>query len=108
MNSVEETSDFEKLKMALDEVSSKFGSLEDILEAFGLADMPMAQRYGIMFGCLVFIFTITAVLTLLTLGGSFRRIVEQAETGKSTVEEGYQSRLGRALLLERLLDSRCQ
>jgi hypothetical protein len=99
-------SDFEKLQNAFADLTSKFGSPDNILEAFGLSEMPMAQRYGILFGVLVFVFTVSSVVALLVLGGSFKRIAEQAETGEATLQEGYKSRLGRALLLERLLDSR--
>lgn len=98
--------DFEKLQIAFREISGKFGSVDDLLRAFGLADMPQAQRYGVMFGCIVFLLTITAVLTLLTLGGSFKRIAEQAETGESTLLTAAEARQQRALLLERLLEGR--
>jgi hypothetical protein len=101
-----DSSDFEKLQIAFSEITSKFGSVNNILEAFGLSEMPMAQRYGILFGVLVFTFTVASVVALLVLGGSFERIAEQAETGEATLQEGYKSRLGRALLLERLLDHR--
>jgi hypothetical protein len=103
---VENHSDFAKLQMAFDDLTTKFGSVDNLLEAFGLAGMPTAQRYGIMFGCLVFIFTVGSVLSLLILGGSFKRMAEEAETGTSTIQEGYRFRTGRALLLERLLDAR--
>jgi hypothetical protein len=101
-----DSSDFEKLQMAWRDVSTKFGSVENILEAFGLAGMPVAQRYGIMFGCLVFFITVASVLALLFLGGSFERIAEQTATGKATVETDYKTRLERPMLLERLLDAR--
>jgi hypothetical protein len=98
--------DFEKLQIAFRELSSKFGSVDDILQAFGLAEMPQAQRYGIFFGCIVFTLTITAVIMLLTLGGSFKRIAEQAQTGESTLLTAAEARQQRALLLERLLEGR--
>lgn len=105
-SSAGQSSDFEKLQMAFHDITSKFGSFDNFLEAFGLASMPTAQRYGILFGCLVFIFTVASVLALLVLGGSFKRMAEQATTGEATITEGYRSRLERSLLLERLLDSR--
>ena len=36
--------DFEKLKITLRELSNMFGSVEGVLRAFGLMDMPLAQR----------------------------------------------------------------
>ena len=101
-----ETSDFEKLQLAFNEITAKFGSVEDILEAFGLADMPKAQRYGVLMGCVVFFCTVTAVIALLVFGGSFQRIAEQSQTGEATIESDYKVRQDRPLLLERLLDAR--
>jgi Na+/pantothenate symporter len=101
-----ETGDFEKLQLAFKELTSTFGSMENLLEAFGLADLPSAQRYGIIFGFLVFVGTVTAVLALLTLGGSFERMAEQTKTGSVTIAHDFKARMDRPLLLERLLDSR--
>lgn len=101
-----ETGDFEKLQLAFREIASTFASVDNILEAFGLADLPSAQRYGIIFGCFVFIGTVTAVLALLTLGGSFHRIAEQEKTGSVTISDDFKARMDRPLLMERLLDSR--
>jgi hypothetical protein len=98
--------DFEKLRKAFKEVTAMFGSFDNLLEAFGLADMPQAQRYGIAFGCLVFLLTVIAVLTLLTLGGTFKRLEEQAQTGDATLLSSRDARAQRALLLERLLEGR--
>lgn len=100
------TGDLEKLQLAFREVTQKFGSLDDVLEAFGLAEMPAAQRYGILFGCIVFTVTVSTVLGLLILGGSFKRIAEQAETGEATVLTASEARSKRALLLEQLLEGR--
>jgi hypothetical protein len=101
-----DTSDIEKLKLAFSEITEKFGSLQNILEAFGLAHMPSAQRYGILFGCIVFVVTVCSVLGLLFLGGSFERIAEQAKTGKGTLQADFKSREDRPLLLEHLLEAR--
>jgi hypothetical protein len=101
-----ETGDFEKLQIAFAEITSTFASVDNILEAFGLADLPTAQRYGIIFGICVFIGTVTAVLALLTLGGSFQRMAEQTKTGTVTISDDFKARMDRPLLLERLLDSR--
>ena len=101
-----DTSDFEKLQMAFSEITAKFGSIEDILEAFGLADMPKAQRYGVLMGCIVFFCTVTTVVALLVFGGSFKRLAEQEQTGEATIESDYKVRQDRPLLLERLLDAR--
>mmetsp|Transcript_21313 Transcript_21313/g.59235 ORF Transcript_21313/g.59235 Transcript_21313/m.59235 type:complete len:463 (-) Transcript_21313:1635-3023(-) len=98
--------DMDKLQTAFSELARMFGSVDELLETFGLAHMPTAQRYGILVGFVVFICTVTAVITLLVMGGSIQRIAEQAETGSSTVQEGYKARMGRALLFERLLEAR--
>lgn len=98
--------DLEKLRRAFAEITTKFGSIDDILAAFGLADMPLAQRYGILFGFIVFACTITTVIALLTFGGTFKRIAEQAQTGDATLLTAHDARAQRALLLEELLDSR--
>jgi hypothetical protein len=102
----EDTGDFDKLRKAFTELTAMFGSTDDLLKAFGLADMPQAQRYGIFFGCLVFICTVTAVITLLFLGGTMKRIQEQAETGDATMLSPQAARAQRALLLENLLEGR--
>lgn len=98
-------SDSEKLLQAFQELSVAFGSWNNILEAFGLLNMPTAQRYGIVFGCITFVVTVSTVLGLLTFGGSFRRMAEQAQDGV-TIPHAYTARSERALLLERLLDAR--
>lgn len=100
-----DTSDFEKLTTAVSSLTA-ISSFDDILEAFGLLSLPTAQRYGIMFGMLVFTFTVTAVITLLILGGSFKRIAEQSQTGGATIPDAVTARANRALLLERLLEAR--
>jgi hypothetical protein len=68
--------------------------------------MPTAQRYGILFGSLVFLFTIASVLALLVLGGSFERMADEADTGKNAIQTDYKARQERPLLLERLLGAR--
>ncbi|GKY91302.1 hypothetical protein MPSEU_000102600 [Mayamaea pseudoterrestris] len=101
-----DTDDFEKLRIAFVEITSKFGSIDALLEAMGLSDMPTAQRYGILFGCLVFVSTVSAVVALLIMGGSFQRIKQQAETGETTIVAPHDARSQRPLLLETLLDAR--
>lgn len=101
-----DSSDFEKLQMAFQEITTKFGSVEDILEAFGLAEMPRAQRYGVLMGCVVFTCTVSAVFALLIFGGSFKRMEQQEQTGEATIESNYKARADRPLLLERLLGDR--
>ena len=101
--------DLEKLWAAVSSLTQSFSSVQDLLAAFGLQDLPTAQRYGIMFGVLVFSLTVTAVGTLLVLGGSFRRMKEQAtvgEDGEGAATCAASSRLGRPLLLEHLLEAR--
>lgn len=105
-SNTEVTGDLEKLQKALQQVTASFGSVDSMLEAFGLAHMPSAQRYGILFGFLVFITTISAVLALLVLGGSFKRIAEQTVTGKPTLLTSTEVRKERPLLLETLLEGR--
>ena len=100
-----DASDIEKLQIAFREITSSFGSIESIMESFGLSELPMAQRYGILFGFITFVFTISSVLALLLFGGTFKRIAEQDRTGKPSVESDYRVRLERPLLLERLLSA---
>jgi hypothetical protein len=96
-------SDIDKLKRALSSISSA----NDILAAFGLHDMPAAQKYGILLGCIVFFVTVASVLILLTLGGSWKRIEEQAKSGELvSAPDAITQRKKRALLLERLLENR--
>jgi hypothetical protein len=104
-----EGGDWEKLRQAYREIVTKFGSFEDVLVAFGLSNLPTAQRYGILFGCVVFVTTVLAVCALLFFGGTFRRIAEEEtnnRNGASSVESDYRVRLDRPLLLERLLAAR--
>lgn len=103
---VDETSDFEKLKNAFHTLTGHVSSVDDFLAAFGLTNMPAAQRYGIMFGFLVFTLTICAVVTLLVLGGSFARMTEQMQTGEVTVPDPVTARSYRPLVLEYLLEAR--
>jgi RimJ/RimL family protein N-acetyltransferase len=102
----DQTGDYDKLMAALGDLTGKFGSVQDVLEAFGLADLPLAQRYGILFGFLTFFCTVSAVLLLLVYGGSFRRMAEQADTGHATLAAPHDARAQRPLLLESLLASR--
>jgi len=99
-------SDIDKLKRALSSITS-ISSANDILAAFGLHDMPAAQKYGILLGCIVFFVTVASVLILLTLGGSWKRIEEQAKSGELvSAPDAITQRKKRALLLERLLENR--
>mmetsp|Transcript_18141 Transcript_18141/g.41637 ORF Transcript_18141/g.41637 Transcript_18141/m.41637 type:complete len:470 (+) Transcript_18141:143-1552(+) len=100
-----DASDLEKLQIAFREITSSFGSVESIMESFGLSELPIAQRYGILFGFITFVCTVSTVLALLVFGGTFKRIAEQARTGKPSVESDYRVRLERPLLLERLLSA---
>jgi hypothetical protein len=116
------TTDFEKLQLAWQDFTTKFGSVTNILQAMGLAELPTAQRYGIFFGFLVFVLTISTVLVLLVLGGTWQRILAEQqqqqknnnnnnidnvdENGLVSIQSDFQVRLERPLLLERLLQSR--
>ena len=106
MPHMDETSDFEKLKNAFHTLTGHVASVDDFLAAFGLINMPAAQRYGIFFGFIVFTLTICAVVALLVLGGSFSRMAEQIQTGEVTVPDPVSARAKRSLLLEHLLESR--
>jgi hypothetical protein len=99
-------SDLDKLYTVLHDLLASFGSIDGLLQAFGLHNLPMAHRYGILLGLVVFIGTISAVVLLLIFGGSFDRIKVQAMTGESTILSAGQARRGRALLYEQLLDAR--
>ncbi|MEM1010151.1 MAG: hypothetical protein AAGJ35_14240 [Myxococcota bacterium] len=98
-------SDFDKLAQALGFLGN-VNSVEDVLEIFGLASLPVAHRWGIVVGTIVFLVTVVSVLTLLVLGGSFQRIQEQEQTGEATVPNPVSMRGQRPLLLERLIDAR--
>lgn len=99
-----DSSDLDKLFDALSVLSS-VGSFDDALEVLGIGGLPLAQKNGIIFGCLTFALTISIVMILLIWGGSFKRIAEQAETGAPVVSDAVGERVGRPLLLERLLDA---
>ncbi len=99
-----ELSDIEKLLDALSFITS-IRSTDDVFRVFGLATLPTAQKYGIFFGIATFTVTVITVITLLVLGGSFRRISEQASGEASVIPGSIQERVNRPLLLERLLDS---
>ncbi len=101
-------SDYDKIKQSLSTITSSISSLEDVLSMFGLSDMPRAQRLGIYFGVLTFALTMCAILTLLTLGGTWRRIEQQSRLGgvSACAPDGVSRRRGRALLMDRLLDMR--
>lgn len=101
-----ESDDLDKLKDALRSILASVSSFDNLLAAFGLHDMPRAQKYGILFGVIVFTCTVAAVITLLVLGGSFKRIAEQSGSGEATVPDAVTARSGRPLLLERLLEAR--
>jgi uncharacterized membrane protein len=101
--------DFTKLKLAIVEIVSRFGSVQSILDSLGLSNMPMAQRYGIMFGCLVFMVTISVVVSLLIFGGTFQRIQEQAtefHTRNVSNTPSHDIRSQRPLLFEQLLEGK--
>jgi len=99
------SSDLDKLFAALSALTS-IQSLDDVLASFGLKDLPSAQKYGIIGGCITFALTVTTVIILLVMGGSFQRMAEQAESGESTVPTVVEARIGRPLILERLVEAR--
>ena len=75
-------SDLDKIRRSLGSIGT-ISSFDDLLAAFGLADMPPAHRVGILFGFLTFALTVCAVFALLTLGGSWKRIEAQSRGGPS-------------------------
>ena len=78
-----------------------------LFEAFGLSNLPTAQKYGIFLGILTFTLTVGTVLTLLTLGGSWKRIEIQEKSGEiTTAPDSVVQRKKRALIMERLLENR--
>lgn len=102
----DELSDLDKIRQSLAGITS-IASFDDVLAMFGLLDMPRAQKIGIMFGFVTFVLTVAAVLTLLTLGGTWKRIEQQSKAGASaTAPDSVTQRKRRALLLERLLEGR--
>jgi len=95
----------------LDKLFAAFASLrsaEDIFALFGVGNLPQAQKYGILLGIATFVVTVSSVIGLLFLGGSFKRIADQAEEGgaEPSIPNSIEERLGRPLLLERLLEAR--
>ena len=106
------SSDTEKLWQALSEITSKFQNIETILQTFGLTTLPVAQRYGILFGCITFLATIATVLLLLLLGGTFSRIANESKSqndnGSMDAATSAPSdiRQQRSLLYEQLLEQR--
>eukprot|EP00554_Chaetoceros_debilis_P007007 CAMPEP_0194075286 /NCGR_PEP_ID=MMETSP0149-20130528/2326_1 /TAXON_ID=122233 /ORGANISM="Chaetoceros debilis, Strain MM31A-1" /LENGTH=485 /DNA_ID=CAMNT_0038755723 /DNA_START=45 /DNA_END=1502 /DNA_ORIENTATION=- len=102
-----ETSDLEKAFEALSFVTS-VRSVGDLLVVFGLQNLPTAQKYGILFGCLTFATTVSAVLFLLVKGGSFKRMEEQAHGGYANIPGSIEERVTRPLLLERLLEAQAR
>lgn len=99
------TSDLDKILDALSFLTS-IRNFDDVLAVFGIANLPTAQKYGIIFGCLTFTVTVITVLTLLIMGGSFKRIADQAKHGGSSIPDAIEERVSRPLLLERLLEAR--
>lgn len=95
----------------LDKLLSAFGSLrsaKDIFDVFGVGNLPQAQKYGIFLGIGTFVVTVSSVIALLFLGGSFKRIADQAEgieASASVIPNAVEERVGRPLLLERLLEA---
>ncbi len=99
-----ELSDLQKALEALSFITS-IRSIDDVFEVFGLRNLPIAQKYGIFFGIGVFTITIMTVITLLVMGGSFKRIAEQEKTGGGAIPGSIEERVNRPLLLERLIES---
>lgn len=99
-----ELSDLEKVLKSLEFITS-VRSFDDVLSIFGLDNLPTAQKYGIIFGIITFTVTVSTVLALLVMGGSFKRIAEQAKTGGVAIPDAIEERVTRPLLLERLLEA---
>mmetsp|Transcript_11453 Transcript_11453/g.13127 ORF Transcript_11453/g.13127 Transcript_11453/m.13127 type:complete len:466 (-) Transcript_11453:247-1644(-) len=103
---MDKMNDFGKLYQAFSALTGQLSSIENFLAVFGLVDLPMAQRYGILFGIVVFVLTVSSVIALLVLGGSFQRIIDQEQTGEIAASDPVTSRSERNLLYERLLEAR--
>ena len=112
MTTTTDSSDYEKLIQAVSEITSKFHNVETILQTFGLSTLPLAQRYGILFGFLTFITTIATVLLLLLFGGTFSRIAKQSSkdpndnTSIDASSAPSDIRQQRSLIYEELLEQR--
>jgi len=100
----DELSDFDKLFAAFSSISS-ISSIDDIFRLFGIHDLPQAQKFGIIVGISTFAITITTVFCLLVFGGSFQRIAEQTESASPSIPNSVEERIGRPMLLERLLEA---
>jgi RimJ/RimL family protein N-acetyltransferase len=100
-----DSSDLDKLFAALSSITS-IHSVDDVLAIFGLRDLPTGHKYGLLAGCITFALTILTVFILLIKGGSFDRLMEQASSGEPTIPSVTEARVGRALIMERLLESR--
>jgi hypothetical protein len=99
-----DVSDLDKLFEALSFLKN-IRDFDSILAAVGLDSLPTAQKYGILFGIITFTVTVTTVICLLVLGGSFKRMADQAKTGVASIPDAIEERITRPLLLERLLDA---
>jgi hypothetical protein len=99
-----DVTDFEKIFGALSFLK-EIKDLNGILAVFGIDNLPTAQKYGIMFGCMTFTITVATVLTLLVMGGSFKRMTEQSQTGGASIPDAIEERVTRPLLLKRLLEA---
>jgi RimJ/RimL family protein N-acetyltransferase len=98
-------SDLDKLTSALSILPALTPT--GLLQAFGLTNLPTAQKYGILCGIITFTLTVGTVLTLLTLGGSWKRIEQQESSGEVTsAPDSVVQRKKRALIMEHLLDNR--
>ncbi|KAL7482640.1 hypothetical protein ACHAW6_008311 [Cyclotella cf. meneghiniana] len=97
-------SDLDKLTSALSHLPLTPTAL---LETLGLHTLPAAQKYGILLGILTFTLTVGTVLTLLTLGGTWKRIEIQEKSGEIvSAPDSVVQRKRRALIMERLLENR--
>ena len=84
-----DVTDFEKIFGALSFLK-EIKDLNGILAVFGIDNLPTAQKYGIMFGCMTFTITVATVLTLLVMGGSFKRMTEQSQTGGASIPDAIE------------------
>ena len=104
------SSDWDKLQLALETLTTQLGLTGNGSVASDVMDfwtnLPVAQQYGIVLGCITFTCTVGTVLLLLIWGGSFQRMQQQAITGQATLLSPTQERQERPLLLQHLLDAR--
>lgn len=82
------------------------GSFYDIGAFFtGEWHLLTLQHWGIIAGCLTYMITVTVVLVLLVLGGTFRRLREQSEAFEKKGVAAFRKEVPRMELYDELIDA---